>query len=535
MGKNITLATIRDDIRYRADLPATSKRLTDAQLDRLIGLSLDKLMAIVSDAYGDDYFTFQVGISVRPRVNSAGVAERIRKIPFSPVGQSDNDIDPSVFWKVNGQAAPAFWKLRKIEKVEVGARVRALDQVSVPVTRETFRDVLQESIPLTLQQWLHTDAIADENGEVVSWSSRNDERFTNIPPAFVPNLANPVPTKTADGIVFDGTQALITTNSQLLIRNEFTIALSFKPTDLTLSGVPFYFEETGGGDNARILVSDSNGGFLTADGTFSSFWNATFSIRQREGVYHVAMLSGEDPSTAFMRTANGDETVDQSPNFIALPGNAAKDIILGAKALVTGGGAVEEITLPFTGVIREVLLFDRALTAEENDAVEYYLKSTGGIEYGYSVIPIDDWSGQRRNLPRLDIDRVDRRDTRSFPAYRMTGDDAIWLELEDTDEPQSFVIWYTGVPLDLSDAAAPSLMQPNWSEYVIQDALAMIEQRDRRDPAVAVNLRDQAEASIIERARERDEFGPMILRDRAQGGRSDQERVDDLTTFGDDW
>ena len=290
--KNVSLGTLREDIRYRADIKASSGRLTDPQLDRVLGLNLDRLMSIVSDAYGDDHFTFQVGIAMRQRV-VVGAPEKIRKIPFSLAGLVDADIDPSVYWRVKGSPAPAFWRLRKLLTVETGLTATA--GVVLPVTAANF------------------DALA--------------------------------------------------------------------------------------------------------------------------------------PAT---------------------------------------------------------------------------------------VIPIDSWEGERRNVRRLDVDRLDRREDRNFPAYRLTGDDSIWIEW-DEKEILNLVFWYTGLPLDLADENAQSFLAPTWAEYLIQASLAIIEQRDRRDPAVAVNLRDQAEAAIVERARERDEWGPMILRDGGANGLSDQDRFDDSTRYGDDW
>lgn len=132
MGKSVTYGTLVSDLRFVLDLADSedvgNDRLSAAQAERLINRSRDRLFGILAEEYGDDYFTYCVGVEVLNSVNprqsfalpafstTAGVP--YWKYPLVNTGDEDA-------WSPNdgggiedGQDAPAFHRLRKVQILE---------------------------------------------------------------------------------------------------------------------------------------------------------------------------------------------------------------------------------------------------------------------------------------------------------------------------------------------------------------------------------------------------------------------------------
>lgn len=103
MASETGFDTLVSDLRFLLDLESTSPRLTTPQAERLLNKSRDKLFGILAEAYGDDYFTYCVGVWMDPTVNVAsGVYSRT--IPLGVNGLSSGQ----EYWLLaNRQYLPA--------------------------------------------------------------------------------------------------------------------------------------------------------------------------------------------------------------------------------------------------------------------------------------------------------------------------------------------------------------------------------------------------------------------------------------------
>lgn len=127
MGKSVGYDTLVSDLRFALDLSDAedvgNDRLSAAQASRLLNRSRDRLFAILAEEYGDDYFTFCVGVEVKPTVGDG------QTIPLPTMSSAtvdwwrlpETDAGEGVMWTPNtgtnedATDAPAFHRLRKVQ------------------------------------------------------------------------------------------------------------------------------------------------------------------------------------------------------------------------------------------------------------------------------------------------------------------------------------------------------------------------------------------------------------------------------------
>lgn len=128
MASETGFDTLVSDLRFLLDLEPTSPRLTTPQAERLLNKSRDKLFGILAEAYGDDYFTYCVGVQISP---TAPVTSYCRTITLGvqgaalgywhlglrgALGKSPSPGSPDIATPTI--AAPQFHRLRKVQMPE---------------------------------------------------------------------------------------------------------------------------------------------------------------------------------------------------------------------------------------------------------------------------------------------------------------------------------------------------------------------------------------------------------------------------------
>lgn len=127
MGKQISLATLMDDVRFEFDLAAASSRVSDAQLTRLINRARDELFLYLLDC-NSSFMDATTTLTTQNGIGSVSLPDRFYALtslrlaagddkfpPLRKAGPDEVQYDPSTAraWG-DGEALPLYWVTQNV-------------------------------------------------------------------------------------------------------------------------------------------------------------------------------------------------------------------------------------------------------------------------------------------------------------------------------------------------------------------------------------------------------------------------------------